>query len=149
MTAIEREPPLEHEGRPVFAAADGRRERVLKRFGQVAAVLVALWLAALLAGAIGFGRLPGVPGSSFLQRSGHDSKASRQHAVGPVAGRPSAIAPGLGSVSGGRTVLGVVSRPPTNASRTRGSALTTDLNRSTKAARRGLRSSMTCWATAS
>src|SRR5438132_12432084 len=91
MTTIQRERSLERQGQPVFASNDGRRERVLKRVGGVAAVLVVLWLAALLAGAIGFGRLPGLPGSGFLQRGEHGSKAPRAPASSQVGVRPSDV----------------------------------------------------------
>ena len=67
---------LEHqETQPVFAAATRRRERVLRIAGRIAALLVAIWLVALLAGAIGFGRLPGVPGAGLLERKDHPAKA--------------------------------------------------------------------------
>src|SRR5215218_9172397 len=46
---------------PVFASADGRRGRALGLVGRVAAGLTLFWLAALLAGAMGLGHLPGVP----------------------------------------------------------------------------------------
>src|SRR3954453_1112835 len=46
---------------PVFAATDGRRARRLRIVALVAAALVALWLIALVAGTLGFGRLPIVP----------------------------------------------------------------------------------------
>ena len=47
--------------RPVFASADGRRARALGLVGRAVGALGALWLVALLAGALGLGRLPGVP----------------------------------------------------------------------------------------
>jgi hypothetical protein len=54
--------PTLHPGeRPVFAATDGRRARRLRIVALVAAGLVALWLVALVAGILGFGRLPLVP----------------------------------------------------------------------------------------
>jgi hypothetical protein len=46
---------------PVFASSDGRRERLLRAVARLLAGLALLWLAALLAGALGLGRLPGVP----------------------------------------------------------------------------------------
>ena len=46
---------------PVFAAPDGRRARRLRLAGRLAAGLTALWLAALLAGALGVGGMPGLP----------------------------------------------------------------------------------------
>jgi hypothetical protein len=46
---------------PVFVSADGRRDRALRLVVRVLAGLTALWLAALVAGAIGLGRLPGLP----------------------------------------------------------------------------------------
>jgi hypothetical protein len=45
----------------VFVAEDGRRAQLLRALGAVAAVLMAIWLVALIAGAFGLGRLPAVP----------------------------------------------------------------------------------------
>ena len=58
-----REPRMPAESRrlPIFVSVDGRRSRVLKLAGRVVVGLTALWLVALLAGATGVGRLPGVP----------------------------------------------------------------------------------------
>src|SRR4051794_24256544 len=58
--------------RPVFAATDGRRARRLRGVALVAAGLMALWLIALAAGILGFGRLPVVPD---LQPSTDSGKA--------------------------------------------------------------------------
>jgi hypothetical protein len=63
MTTIEREPttisaPLEPDG-PVFLAADGRRARRLRIAALTVTVFAVLWLAALAAGTLGFGSLPG------------------------------------------------------------------------------------------
>jgi hypothetical protein len=46
---------------PVFVSVDGRRGRVLRVVGRAAGGLTVLWVAALLAGALGLGRLPGMP----------------------------------------------------------------------------------------
>ncbi len=52
---------LREPGRlPVFVSTDGRRRRMLRLAGRVVAGLTAPWLIALLAGALGLGRLPGV-----------------------------------------------------------------------------------------
>lgn len=69
--------------RPIFVAEGDRRARWLARLGRAAAVLVALWLVALLAGALGFGRLPGVP---YLGPGSHNA----HHAVTPQSSRPPA-----------------------------------------------------------
>lgn len=45
--------------RPVFLAENGRRARIVGIVAKVAAVLTVLWLAALAAGMLGFGHLPG------------------------------------------------------------------------------------------
>ena len=61
MTTIEHIPEtvqLDSE-RPVFLAESGRRARILGIVAKVAFVVTALWLAALAAGMLGFGQLPG------------------------------------------------------------------------------------------
>ncbi len=71
MATLEREAPRLPSAAPadpVFSADDGRRERVLKIVGRVAAVVAGIWLLALLAGAMGFGHLPGLPGAGLLDR---------------------------------------------------------------------------------
>jgi translation initiation factor IF-2 len=51
-----------HPGeRSVFVAADGRRAGALRGVARVAAGLMLLWIVALVAGAVGAGRLPVVP----------------------------------------------------------------------------------------
>src|SRR4051812_16694160 len=60
----------------VFVSADGRRSRFLKRLGQAAAALTVLWLAALLAGAFGLGRVPGVPLPQVASHSGGGASAA-------------------------------------------------------------------------
>jgi hypothetical protein len=47
--------------RSVFVAKDGRRARALRGVARVAAGLMLLWIVALVAGAVGAGRLPVVP----------------------------------------------------------------------------------------
>jgi hypothetical protein len=54
---------------PVFSADDGRRARVLRIVGRFAALVAGVWLLALLAGAMGFGHLPGLPGSGLLDQA--------------------------------------------------------------------------------
>ncbi len=101
MATIERErtiplvgPARDASAQPVFTADGGRRERLLRVAGRVVAVLVAIWLVALLAGTIGFGRLPGLPGSSLLHRSDRPAEAPRARSTGgsakgaSFAGRP-------------------------------------------------------------
>lgn len=51
----------ERPGEPVFVSTTGNRERALRLGARVVVALVLLWLVALLAGAVGLGRLPGVP----------------------------------------------------------------------------------------
>jgi hypothetical protein len=81
MATIEHAAPPTHSTeqvravQPVFSADDGRRERVLQAVGRLAAVFVGVWLLALLVGAMGFGRLPGLPGSTLLDRAGRPAKA--------------------------------------------------------------------------
>ncbi len=61
MTTIEHIPETVQPGseRPVFLAESGRRARILGIVAKVAFVVTALWLAALAAGTLGFGHLPG------------------------------------------------------------------------------------------
>ncbi|MCW3064811.1 MAG: hypothetical protein JWN32_1983, partial [Solirubrobacterales bacterium] len=47
--------------RSVFVSPDGRRARLLRALGRIAALITAAWLVALVAGALGFGRMPGLP----------------------------------------------------------------------------------------
>jgi hypothetical protein len=64
MTTLERDleplPWTAAPERPVFVAHDGRRARRLRLVATVVAVLALLWLAALGAGMLGFGSLPGI-----------------------------------------------------------------------------------------
>jgi hypothetical protein len=62
---------------PVFAAKDGHPRRTLSLVGRVLAGLTALWLLALLAGALGLGRLPGVA----LPHAGSDAGRVRAPAA--------------------------------------------------------------------
>lgn len=77
-------PPVD----PVFSAEDDRRERVLRVVGRLVAVVVGVWLLALLAGAMGFGHLPRLPGSSLLDRAvNRPSKAPAETpSANPTAG---------------------------------------------------------------
>jgi hypothetical protein len=61
MTTIEHTPERvqPHPERPIFLAENGRRARILGIVAKVAAVVTVLWLAALAAGTLGFGHLPG------------------------------------------------------------------------------------------
>jgi hypothetical protein len=61
MTTIEHTPETVQPDseRPVFLAENGRRARILGIVAKVAFVVTALWLAALAAGMLGFGQLPG------------------------------------------------------------------------------------------
>lgn len=53
--------PTPASERPVFQAGGDRRARLFTAAARGAGVLMALWLIALVAGALGFGTLPGVP----------------------------------------------------------------------------------------
>ena len=77
MATIEHKAPLPSPAPadPVFSADDGRRARALKIVGRLAALVAGIWLLALLAGAMGFGHMPGLPGSGLLDRSARASKA--------------------------------------------------------------------------
>lgn len=60
---------------PVFSSENDRRERVLRAVGHLVAVVVGIWLLALLAGAVGFGHLPGLPGAGLVDRATGRTKA--------------------------------------------------------------------------
>ncbi|MEK6275873.1 MAG: hypothetical protein AABM30_11100 [Actinomycetota bacterium] len=60
---------------PVFSSDGDRRERVLRAVGRLVAVVVGIWLLALLAGAVGFGHLPGLPGAGLVDRATGREKA--------------------------------------------------------------------------
>lgn len=69
---------------PVFSSDSGRRERVLKLVGRLGAVLVAVWLLALLVGAMGLGSLPLIPGSGLLDKAPNAAKATPAPAAGGI-----------------------------------------------------------------
>ncbi len=73
---------------PVFAACNERRARRLRAVGLGLVVLGALWVVAFFAGAIDFGRLPGIPqvvlGASGL-RSAHETGNVHPAVVVPAA----------------------------------------------------------------
>jgi hypothetical protein len=64
--------------RPVFLAENGRRARILRIVAKVAFVVTVLWLAALAAGMLGFGHLPGTsieePFNRLISGGGDASK---------------------------------------------------------------------------
>jgi len=80
----------ERDGRPVFVATGALRARALRAVGYVAGTLVVLWLAALIAGALGAGRLPAVPfpalGALAEAPTAHDARQAA-----PPASLPRAI----------------------------------------------------------
>ena len=59
MTTIEHTPDRAQPERPVFLAENGRRARILGIAAKLAVLVTVLWLAALAAGMLGFGHLPG------------------------------------------------------------------------------------------
>jgi hypothetical protein len=69
---------------PVFSSTDGRRARTVRIAGRLAAVLAAIWLLALLVGALGLGSLPLIPGSGVLAPAPKAS-ASAKSALAPSA----------------------------------------------------------------
>ena len=80
MTTLEHSPQtvqLDPE-RPVFLAENGRRARMLGIAARIAVVVTVLWLAALAAGMLGFGHLPGTsiqqPFSRLISGDGDASK---------------------------------------------------------------------------
>jgi len=80
MTTIEHAPETLQPApeRPVFLAESGRRARILGIAAKVAFVVTVLWLAALAAGTLGFGHLPGTsvkqPFSRLINGSGDAAK---------------------------------------------------------------------------
>ena len=91
--------PPEPRERPVFVAADNRRAYTLRALGCAGGTLAALWLVALVAGALSAGRLPAVPSPALgaleaaglrdtARDSGESSSAGR--AAEGAAGVPSA-----------------------------------------------------------
>src|SRR5919197_3529867 len=88
---------------PIFVARDGRRRRVLRLVGRVVAGLTALWLVALLAGALGLGHLPGIalpqsgsgeaaksPSAPTSARAHHGGATSHGHAAKQASGHSKA-----------------------------------------------------------
>jgi hypothetical protein len=80
MTTIEHTPervPPDCE-RPVFLAENGRRARILGIAAKIAFAVTVLWLAALAAGMLGFGQLPGTsieqPFNRLIGGGGDQSK---------------------------------------------------------------------------
>jgi hypothetical protein len=83
------EPPaLASADRPVFAAATPARPRALRLAGRATAVLVGLWLVALVLGTFGFGPVAGIglPRIGGGSESGHRDAASK-HPAGQSAER--------------------------------------------------------------
>lgn len=80
MTTIEHTPETVRPDpeRPVFLAENGRRARILGIVAKVAFVVTVLWLAALAAGMLGFGHLPGTsikePFNRLISGGGDASK---------------------------------------------------------------------------
>lgn len=72
--------------RPVFAARSHRRPLWLARASRAIAALVGLWVLALIAGALGLGRLPGVPDLRPSQLTARPDT----HASNPASARGSA-----------------------------------------------------------
>lgn len=84
-------PPGAMPAAPVFLSADGRRARLLRLGGCAAAALSALWLAALLSGTLGLGRLPGVP---LPDIGGKSHRGSQSAAAEPTTRSARRRAPG-------------------------------------------------------
>lgn len=76
--------PWEAAGRerPVFLDEAGRRQRLLRPFGVLAALLAAGWLAALLVGATGFATIAPLPGATVGRALAHASLPARRHGHG-------------------------------------------------------------------
>jgi hypothetical protein len=104
-----------HPGeRSVFVAKDGRRARALRGVARVAAGLMLLWIVALVAGAVGAGRLPVAPfpavgsAADSAREGGQRPGVADQRAGGAVrrpspAPTPAPVAPGqltVGRASG-------------------------------------------------
>jgi hypothetical protein len=80
--------------RPVFAARSHRRPLWLARIGRTVAVLVGLWVVALIAGALGLGRLPGVPDLRPSQLTARPDRADGANTPASLRGRAAgAVAP--------------------------------------------------------
>ena len=77
----------------VFSAANDRRERALHAAGRLVAVVVGVWLLALLAGAMGFGHLPGLPGAGLLDAAARPGVTPRKTpAANPAIGGNQSLA---------------------------------------------------------
>ncbi len=80
MTTIEHTPERVQPDpeRPVFLAENGRRARILGIAAKIAFAITVLWLAALAAGMLGFGHLPGTsieePFNRLISRGGDATK---------------------------------------------------------------------------
>src|SRR5829696_1981107 len=90
------EPQPEARRLPVFVSTRKRRGRMFRLVGYGLAGVTALWLVALLAGAVGFGRLPAVPlpqipgtGDSAVKPSPIEATGkARKPSGAPTAARP-------------------------------------------------------------
>jgi hypothetical protein len=107
--------------RAVFASPDGRRGRRLRLAGRVVAALIVVWLAALLAGALGFGRLPGVPDLGSASGAPHRALSSRGAPVrvtgsrSPASKASTALAQGSSTSAAQGRERGVSRTPSTSA----------------------------------
>src|SRR5690242_10355389 len=92
----------EGQDRSVFVAAGMARARALRWFGFLTGALLVLWLVALIAGAVGVGRLPAVPFPAIgALREAPAADASRHAAPQPARGQTS---PGASVRSGAASV---------------------------------------------
>jgi len=115
----------------VFVSASGNRERALRLGARAVVALVILWLVALLAGALGLGRLPGVPlpdvgkinappahaaaGKLGPSSAAHRPKAaSAKPARGKRSGSPDTTKPPGGQGRRGSQRQAIGPRPPMN-----------------------------------
>lgn len=114
---------LPERERPVFVADHGRRQALMRAMIVLGAVLIAAWLIALVAGALGWGNLPGVP---FSAGSDHGQPATSASQEGPAKERAAAqvVSP---SSTGGRASSGPSrsSLPAPHGSRSPAGALAT------------------------
>jgi hypothetical protein len=55
--------------RPIFLDETGRRARCVRAAGTAGGVAAALWLAAIVGGPLGFGRLPAGPADALVVRA--------------------------------------------------------------------------------
>lgn len=123
-------PPADE--RPVFAAADGRRARRLRVAALLAAALVGLWVAALAAGMLGFGRLPGVPDLTSRPPDAHRATAPGWTRTPPGGGGGSLFA----APAGRAATLGRL-RAPTTSPGARSTRPASGAHRSLPAGSRG------------